>query len=344
MHQAVSELAGAVGQAPTQGVVGELGQGLAAVLVGLVDAGAGGEVVGRAGGFVIDSMARRLIELCREEAGPPPTSYAWIALGSLGRCERTLIGDQDHALVFADPGSIADAYFAHLAEYVTSGLEQAGIPRCPSRVIATQLAFRRSRDDWVRQLESWIGSDQQAAFFAEIAFDYRRVAGNLSELVPQLDRLTAGAHHLAFLRRLAGLAISHPFPLHPLGAIDFEPVPGGGRQLDVKAAVINPMTELARFFALASGVVTSSTYRRLRQVAATASEWSKPARSLLPVFTELQNLRLRHQAREWAGSREVTNYAREEELTREERRLLHDSLRTMRRVQGGVQNWIDWTL
>lgn len=35
-----------------------------------------------------DALVARLIELARPELGPPPCSYAWIALGSAGRMEQ----------------------------------------------------------------------------------------------------------------------------------------------------------------------------------------------------------------------------------------------------------------
>ena len=41
----------------------------------------------------------------RRTSAPPPAPYAWIAFGSEGRMEQTLLTDQDNALVYADEGA-----------------------------------------------------------------------------------------------------------------------------------------------------------------------------------------------------------------------------------------------
>ena len=72
--------------------------------------------------------------------GDAPAGFAWLSLGSAARHEQALRTDQDHALAYELPAGATDedvdAYFADLAEFVTSGLEAVGIPRCTGDAMA----------------------------------------------------------------------------------------------------------------------------------------------------------------------------------------------------------------
>jgi CBS domain-containing protein len=315
----------------------ESSRGLTAFLVRLVKDGYPAEFIGRAGGAVIDLVARRLIELAIIELGPPPTAYAWLALGSWGRCERTLIGDQDHAVIYRDPTDGAARYFALLAEAVTAGLEKAGLPRCPSNILATHPALNQSAELWIDRFSKWVRGDVEAAFQAEITLDYRRVAGTYPELIERLDRVAARAHNLAFLRHLGQLAVSRRPPLGRWGRVDFE-----DGSIDLKEGAILPVTELARFFSLASGILATGTCQRLRRVIASGGEWASPAAHLLPAFVSLQDLRLAAQTRRWERGEPIDNRVAADELP--DSGPLTVALRAVRHVQDGLQNWLDWTL
>ena len=83
--------------------------------------------VGHVIAFSIDAATRRLLELGMAEHGEPSFPWAWLALGSAARQEQAIRTDQDHALAFEGDPDAADASLAPLAEFVTAGLEAAGI-------------------------------------------------------------------------------------------------------------------------------------------------------------------------------------------------------------------------
>ena len=56
---------------------------------------------------ICDAATERLIQLAIEELGPPPAAFAFIAMGSQGRQEQTLLTDQDNGIIFA-PAADAD--------------------------------------------------------------------------------------------------------------------------------------------------------------------------------------------------------------------------------------------
>ena len=58
-------------------------------------------------GFVArlnDALVHRIVRWAEAELGPAPAPWAWIAFGSEGRMEQTLLTDQDNALVYSDEG------------------------------------------------------------------------------------------------------------------------------------------------------------------------------------------------------------------------------------------------
>ncbi len=105
----------------------------------LLDASVDPIDIGHVVGMTIDHLTTRLVELAVDGAGEPPTTFAWIALGSAARHEQALATDQDHALAYGCRDSeveAVDPYFARLAGTVTEGLEACGIPRCRGGVMA----------------------------------------------------------------------------------------------------------------------------------------------------------------------------------------------------------------
>ena len=139
--------------------------------------------------LVVDAMTVRLLHLAIERQGDPPCAWAWLALGSAARHEQALHTDQDHALAYDPmPGQPdADPYFAELAEFVTAGLEAAGIPRCAGDAMATHPTLRRPIDEFVEHFADWMDHpDPQATVLSSIEYDFRQVAGPL-DAEPTLD-------------------------------------------------------------------------------------------------------------------------------------------------------------
>ena len=83
-----------------------------------------------------DALLRPILRWAEADLGPAPAPWAWLALGSEGRMEQTLLTDQDNALVFADEGAGARGWFQAFAGRVNDDLEAAGFPRCPGGYMA----------------------------------------------------------------------------------------------------------------------------------------------------------------------------------------------------------------
>lgn len=183
-------------------------------------------------------------------------------------------------------GAKHDAYFGALADEVVNALAAAGFPKCDSRVMATEPAWRMSLGEWLGRLDPWMAEpDILYSFLSGIVFDYRQIGGTFS-VVPTRSHHWEGGAQLRVSQE-ARFSCSRP-QVAPglLGGIRTTKVDRGQRTLDIKKAGLFPVTETARALALASGVADPSTLERLRRVAENP-EWSEVSASLTQVFKSM---------------------------------------------------------
>ncbi len=145
------------------------------------------DLVARLGG----ALVRRSAALHAAEHGPAPAPWALLALGSAGRREQPLPGDQDLALVVADEaGERALGWCRALAGRVEEDLLAAGFPPCPGGLAASRLVRRRA--EWcARVLAAAEEPAPVAVLEVAVLLDGRRVAGRL-DLRPLRAALAAG--------------------------------------------------------------------------------------------------------------------------------------------------------
>ncbi|MGD9367457.1 MAG: cache domain-containing protein, partial [Desulfobacteraceae bacterium] len=80
---------------------------LPALVKALIEAGARPRTVAYMNSTVCDTATSRFIELAAEELGPPPVPFTFIAMGSQGRQEQTLLTDQDNAIIYQQDSGAA---------------------------------------------------------------------------------------------------------------------------------------------------------------------------------------------------------------------------------------------
>ncbi len=253
-------------------------------------------------GVTTDAATRQLLDLGIAQIGEPPCPWAWLALGSEGRLEQALLRDQDNAMVI-DPGSLemaaVDPYFQRLADFVNDGLQDSGIPKCSAGVIASNPAWRHTPGDWSELFRRWVeeGTWMGGAMSA-IAFDYRHVAGplNVESSFGAIIRW-AGAQD-AFIRRIAKTALEDR---PPTGFGRDEVIHAKGRTaevLDIKRGGIALITNVARVYALMSGLAENRTLRRLHQAAELGRLNTDMLQGLEEAFGLLWQTRLEHQVQQ----------------------------------------------
>jgi DNA polymerase-3 subunit epsilon/CBS domain-containing protein len=204
-------------------------------------------------------------ELAEGGAGPPPTDYAMLVLGSGGRGESLLAMDQDNAIVFAkgEPGGPEDRWLERLGSRVADILNLAGVPYCKGGVMARNAEWRMSLADWQGNVRRWIGrSRPEDLLNTDIFFDAVTVHGpaTLGEKVRD-EAIEIASRAGNFLQLMAVNAARLDVPLGWFGRFQLE----NGR-MDLKRGGIMPIFSAARVLALRHGVRARSTPERLAAV------------------------------------------------------------------------------
>lgn len=316
--------------APDEGGVVEEGRGLPEAVCSLIESGVDPLEVVRVMAATVDAMTRRLLELGIQRIGDPPARWTWLALGSLARQEQSLVTDQDHALAYDAenvPPDFLDPYFEKLAEFVTTNLERAGIPRCRAGVIATNRDWRGSVGEWEFRFRHWMSDPGRVgSAFTGIAFDYRGVAGPL-EVEPALDAvIRSAATNKEFLRHMANLAVSIRLPAE--AALE-----GREGPIDLKHAGTTPINNIARTYAIAAGLTENRTIRRLREVTRLGRIPEETRKALEESFSFLWQVRLEHQAQLFREGKEVDDLIDPRELGPVARQGLKEAFRTIERAR-----------
>jgi CBS domain-containing protein len=250
-------------------------------------------------------MTGRLLQLGIERSGEAPAAWAWIALGSAARREQALATDQDHAIALgaldSDPAQV-DAYFATLAEFVTGGLEAAGIPRCRGDAMAVHPTMRASLDEWVGRFHRWMDDPSfEGSIMSSIGFDFRTVAGSLDADRPLATAFRDGRTRPRFVRLMARRALSLRPPTGFFRHLVVEARGEHAGRLDVKHGGITIVNNLARAWAIQSGVTQIPTLARLDAVAEAGVVERDLASEIAQAFHFLWDVRLRHQVAQLAA-------------------------------------------
>ncbi len=216
-----------------------------------------------------DAATERLIQLAITDLGPPPAAFAFIAMGSQGRQEQTLLTDQDNGIIFApvenaDPQEVT-AYFLRLGTRVCDDLNRAGYPLCRGKVMASNPRWCRSLPDWLSGFDEWVHkSEPQEITDFSIFFDFRTVYGD-ADLTHELRRAIHASlrDQPAFFHLFAQNALLFKPPFRLLGNIYLS---GGATEhageINLKDAMM-PMVSFARLYALRHQINQTHTLERI---------------------------------------------------------------------------------
>ena len=273
-----------------------------------------------------DALLRPILRWAEADLGPAPAPWAWLALGSEGRKEQTLLTDQDNALVFADDGAGARAWFQAFAGRVNDDLEAAGFPRCRGGYMASK--WLGTIAEWRERFRTWIHQpSQQGLLEAAIFFDHRRVAGRL-DLEPLQEEVAAAGDQPIFLRAMAVEALRFAPPQMFLLRMR-----GGASVVDLKKQGISPIVFLARCCALETRTRARHTLDRIDVAVRAGLLDAEAGGNVSEAYRFLVGLRLRLQLRMLVEGRPVVDEVALSELTPLERTRLKESFRAVKAWQ-----------
>jgi CBS domain-containing protein len=314
---------------------------LPGLIAGQIDADIAAEQLGKFITAITDSVTRQLIRIARNELGPPPCRYAWIALGSQARHEQSARSDQDNALVLEDgAGADAEPYFERLARTVNDGLDACGWVHCPGDVMAMNPRWRVTVSRWKEHFTHWITvPEEKALMHANIFFDLRAIDGD-AELVEEIKdsiRETARKNEL-FLALMAKNSMNFQPPLGFFRQFVLEKSGEHKNTLNLKLHGIIPIVETARIRSLAAGEMRVSTRNRLRAAARQGELTNADAESLIDALDFIENLRLEHQSRQMSAGEQPDNHLSPSELSPLARQNLKAAFSQIRTSQAALLN------
>jgi CBS domain-containing protein len=250
---------------------------------------------------ICDAVTKRLVQLAIEDLGPPPAPFAFIAMGSQGRQEQTLVTDQDNGLIFA-PSAAADMpqvsdYFLRLGARVCDGLNMAGYPFCQGQVMASNPRWCRSLPDWISGFNEWIHkSEPQEIMELSIFFDFRTVYGD-ADLTRELRRAIHATlvNEPAFFHHFAQNALMFKPPFRLLGNFYLS---GGATEhageINLKDAMM-PIVSFARLYALRHQVNQTHTLERIERLTERNVILPASRDEIITAYDFLMQLRLQNQ-------------------------------------------------
>ncbi|MFC3851058.1 DUF294 nucleotidyltransferase-like domain-containing protein [Corynebacterium hansenii] len=302
-----------------------------------VDRGVSADEISRLLTVTADAVTRRLLDMAEDEFGAPPVPYSFVVLGSQGRREMGMASDQDNALIIDDSYDEAThgEYFRNISEFVCGALAECGYPLCPGDMMASNPDWRMSLSRWKTVFHQWITRpDPDALLHAQTFFDIRGIHGE-DELVEELRAtyvpIAEGSKRLhAHLAKLA----AHREP--PLGFFRGLVLEKGGSHentLDIKKGGLATVVQMARLFAVASGLPQIGTRERLNAAVGAGAVSRQGADDLRDAFDFLATVQLGHQRAAVNAGGEPDNHVNPKELSRLEREHLRDAFGVIRRLQ-----------
>lgn len=291
---------------------------------------------------ICDSATVRLIQLGIEEFGHPPAPFAWIAMGSQGRQEQTLVTDQDNGIIYAPAGD-TDAqeikeYFLLLGKWVCAGLHRAGYLYCQGGVMANNPRWCRALTKWKSEFNNWIQiSEPQEIINLSIFFDFRTVYGDdglTGELRNYIHTALSGQE--PFFHKIAQNALAFKPPIRLLGNIYLGGASEHGGEINLKDAMM-PIVSFARLYTLRQRLNLTHTLERIKALADNNILLISSRDEIIMAYDFLMQLRLQNQIAAIQAGRTPTNLIQTSRLGYIQQELLKQAFAQITAVQNKIK-------
>ncbi|MDZ7738028.1 MAG: DUF294 nucleotidyltransferase-like domain-containing protein [Bacteroidales bacterium] len=276
-----------------------------------IESGVRTESITRLISGIADAVTKRITELVIEEEGEPPCDFCFIAMGSQGRTEQTLVTDQDNGIIRDDSckgDEKAEEYFVRLGKKINEGLHRVGYNYCPGKFMAGNPEWNRCLGEWKKLFSDWINnSDPQSLLDISIFFDFRavygegRLADSLREHVNKVARDKS-----VFFYHLSQTVTKFKPPVGMFGQIVGEHDSPDSNIVDVKKLLM-PVTGFARIYALKLGISHTGTILRLESMKESKAVQDQLLDEIIQSYKTLMAFRLTKQVRQVIEGEEPGN-------------------------------------
>ena len=292
---------------------------------------------------VVEALIRRMVELAVEAAGPPPTEFAWLSLGSHGRREAVPSSDVDSGVVWEDRGGeSAAAYMRGIAEQVDDLLTTTRLRSDTHGVTASGSVMARPAGEWRETIGRWLDDPTDRTLMAiSVLLDGRTIHGP-SHGFGVFSAVRDARDQSRLLRLLLRLALASKPPTGFLRDIVVEQSGEHRGSFDIKRGGLLPIVGIARYGGLAAGTKSTSTVSRLQAASAADVLPQSDASSLEEAYRLLTALRMEHQVRQLEAGTDPDDYVDPKALNALTRRYLREAFRLVASTQRGLATELAW--
>lgn len=287
---------------------------------------------------VTDAITNRLIDFAIEEMGEPPARFAFMALGSEGRREQTLVTDQDNAIIFEDvPNerfSEVNRYFLYFGKKINLWLDRIGYQYCKGEVMAGNPQWCQPLSRWKKYFTDWVDrKSEEGLLGVAVFFDFRIVYGEkpfAQELRQHIHSMVSGKDR--FFSHLAQEAARYKIPADMFKANGAEMPASLSESFNVKNA-LSPLTDLIRVYSLMNQIGESNSLQRLEKLKRLKILSEADCQEMENIYCSMMEIRFRSQVNAILANRAPDNLVNQEELTIIEQTMVHKSFSEIRRFQ-----------
>jgi PAS domain S-box-containing protein len=296
---------------------------------------------------ITDAITERVIEYAIEEMGAPPVKFAFLALGSEGRREQTLVTDQDNAIIFEDiPNdrlSDVNKYFLYLGKKVNLWLDRIGYNYCKGEIMAGNPQWCQPLDRWKQYFTRWISEEtEDTSLGISIFFDFRVVYGEQSyadELRKHLLRVAD--NQPKFFQLLSREASNYKLPVNIFKNGQGDSSGMGTETMDIKIGIM-PITDFTRVYCLHHRCEETNTISRLLKMYQRSEVSKSEFDEINHSYNFLMEIRFRNQLNAILNNEIPKNIITSNDLTEIEKSMIRNIFSRIIPLQSRLHSEVKW--
>ena len=287
---------------------------------------------------VTDAITHRLVEFAIEEMGEPPAEFAFLALGSEGRREQTLVTDQDNAIVFDDVPNEKFAevnrYFLYFGKKINLWLDKIGYQYCQGEVMAGNPQWCQPISRWKKYFSDWINQKSQDGLLGvAVFFDFRIVYGPekyADELRRHINKIIDGKE--TFFSLLASEVSKYNIPADIFKGNGHDNTPGIPEAFNIKNA-ISPLVDFIRVYSIQHHMGESNSLLRLEKMLRMNIIPEDEYHEIENIYSRMMEIRFRSHVNAILDNKSPDNMVTREELTGIEQTMIRKTFSEIIRYQ-----------
>jgi len=296
---------------------------------------------------ITDAITERVIEYAIEEMGDPPVKFAFLALGSEGRREQTLVTDQDNAIIFEnipnDKLSDVNKYFLYLGQKVNLWLDRIGYNYCKGEIMAGNPQWCQSMDRWKQYFTRWIQEkSEDTTLGVSIFFDFRVVYGEQSfadELRKHLSQVSD--NQPKFYQLLSRETANYKLPVNIFKRGSGDSNGAITETMDIKIGIM-PITDFARIYSLFHRLEETNTITRLLKMYQRSEISKSELDEISHSYNFLMEIRFRNQLAAILNNEIPKNIVTSNDLTEIEKSMIRNIYSRITPLQSRLNSEIKW--